>query len=320
MNNRRGVSIILAILLIYLLCGCQLATEAETQMQGDKLVGVFITSEHLNLFDMESYLKDNLSSLPKNGGVLDETDSSKYNGRIYATLESEELTSESGKETNFWQYEFKNLEGIPFFITEIKQPDGETYESSSSSGFINDAHISVGNGTKLEGTIYLAPNGNTSFYTNPVYQSGDGSVYLVAGTGISSSGGNQEGTSFTQTLDEKYTVQVDGEKKEESMSVKITASIKNPVSKITMYQMNQNSEILFRSEFDLSNYPETMTLAQETAYVVVESKSDSAEGNTITRSLLTSDDDHFTVYRLRENGFFEADMIRLQWEVSLESH
>ena len=44
--------------------GCTLAVpEAGTDGNGDRLIGAFITSEYLDLYDMEGYLNDHAASL-----------------------------------------------------------------------------------------------------------------------------------------------------------------------------------------------------------------------------------------------------------------
>ena len=44
--------------------GCTLAvSDAGTDGNGDRLIGAFITSEYLDLYDMEGYLNDHASSL-----------------------------------------------------------------------------------------------------------------------------------------------------------------------------------------------------------------------------------------------------------------
>ena len=57
--------IMVLLLLLTLMCGCQLAKEdlSSENMQRDRLIGVFITLEHLDLFDDERYLEDNLNSI-----------------------------------------------------------------------------------------------------------------------------------------------------------------------------------------------------------------------------------------------------------------
>ena len=50
--------------------GCTLAVpEAGTDGNGDRLIGAFITSEYLDLYDMEGYLNDHAASLMNNSSI-----------------------------------------------------------------------------------------------------------------------------------------------------------------------------------------------------------------------------------------------------------
>lgn len=68
MKNKKRKSLCLSVLLLMqllmltLLSGCQLAREDEGE-NGDRLVGVFVTTEYIDLFDMERYLNDNLRAV-----------------------------------------------------------------------------------------------------------------------------------------------------------------------------------------------------------------------------------------------------------------
>ena len=104
------------------------------------LAGVFITREYLDLFDFESYLSDNASTIV-NGGEITVEDQEKYNGRLYAVLKPRTLTNEeTGDTTEHWEYVFEETTGIPFILVETKQPDGQSYMGSSSDGSVSDAH------------------------------------------------------------------------------------------------------------------------------------------------------------------------------------
>ena len=43
--------------------------EAGTDGNGDRLIGAFITSEYLDLYDMEGYLNDHAASLMNNSSI-----------------------------------------------------------------------------------------------------------------------------------------------------------------------------------------------------------------------------------------------------------
>ena len=85
MKIRRTFEIFLAVLIIFSLMGCQLALE-DKEDNTDILIGVFITEEHLDLFDMEGYLNDNINTLSGGGLINIDKNSSQYQGRLYATL------------------------------------------------------------------------------------------------------------------------------------------------------------------------------------------------------------------------------------------
>ena len=81
--SKRIICICCAIIIAFLLNGCQLAREGGNVGHPDELVGVFITTEYVDLFDMEGYLNDDFSSF---GG---RTDILYYPARRYYGLFSE---------------------------------------------------------------------------------------------------------------------------------------------------------------------------------------------------------------------------------------
>jgi hypothetical protein len=88
----------------------------------------------------------------------------------------------------------------------------------------------------LEGTIYVAPAASHVYYLNPVYQSADGRVYAMSGSGISCDGNSAEGALLTRTLDSKTTVTENGKGKTYGLSVKISVSVLYPPSRIYVLQ------------------------------------------------------------------------------------
>ena len=64
--------------------GCTLAVpDAGTDGNGDRLIGAFITSEYLDLYDMEGYLNDHAASLMNNSSITIGNDS-RYEGKLVA--------------------------------------------------------------------------------------------------------------------------------------------------------------------------------------------------------------------------------------------
>ena len=304
------------LLLMLSLSACQLAREDGLTGQGDRLVGVFVTDEYLDLFDFESYLQDNAPKI-MHGGEISADDQDKYNGRVYATFKSETLTNETGGTTEIWNYEFEELDGIPFFLAEITHPDGDTYTGSSTDSVINDAHITVGNENSLEGTIYMTPipQRPETLYINPVYQSSNGEVYLTTGNGFSADM-DSEGEKFSTTLNETHTVTENGEKTEESFTVTVHVAVKYPTESVGVIQMSAGNTPVFREDYAPDALPEEVAVGPDTAYVIVESKILSPNGETVIREIFSPGDDHFTSYSAREDGFLESKRVALLWEES----
>lgn len=62
----------------------------------------------------------------------------------------------------------------------------------------------------IEGTIYTSPSGGGSvYYINPVFQSADGSIYTVSGSGMSSES-SSAGDGYSMSLDQAFTVTENG--------------------------------------------------------------------------------------------------------------
>jgi hypothetical protein len=118
--NTKIVAICLAALLLSMLPGCQLAREdAGTNASEDRLIGVFLTTEYLDLFDFEGYLNDNIGSLSGGDIKLDGT-TEEYQGKLYAELSPRTLTNtETGEEVVTKEYVFPGFEGITYFSARV---------------------------------------------------------------------------------------------------------------------------------------------------------------------------------------------------------
>jgi hypothetical protein len=311
---RKIVLLCLIILLTFSVYGCQLAREDGLNVEKDRLVGVYVTKEHLDLFDFESYISDNINTIGR-GGEISVADSEKYGGRKYAELKRKYLINEeTGQETSNWEYVFEGIDGIRFFYVQVEQPDGESYFSSYSDGAISDGHVYVGNDTSLEGTIYTSPRGPNAFYLNPVYQSSDGKVYLTAGSGISFSGDKSEGAVFSTTLEEKHAVTENGETVEESFKIKINIAVKAPPANICIIQMNSENMPVSQIDYKPNTLPDQVLISPEAEYVIVETLAASPGGEVLNREILNPDSAYFTSYVTRDDGICEARSVNLQWE------
>lgn len=128
-NKSLGILGVIALLSALSMTGCsipQLAkSQSETENGKDLLVGVYITSEPLDLFDMEAYLEENLGAVI-NGGSVSSEDEIKYGGRGYAKLTKAPFTEDGMTHTRY-SYDFPELktEGM-LFGSFLVDDEGET--------------------------------------------------------------------------------------------------------------------------------------------------------------------------------------------------
>ena len=310
-------TILVAVCFILVLCalaGCQLAKEsAGLSEYEDRLVGVFITMEHLDLFDFEGYLNDNLNS--SQGGEIDigGRGMQKYQGRIYAALIPRASTNEetTGETVLTHEYVFEGLKGMQFCVPTIQAAEKEnSYIATMSDPAVSDVHTSLfigddENSVSLEGTIYVSSSKRDHIYFfNPVYQSSDGSVYLVSGDSHGFSGeGYGESSAFSQTMEASTTVTENGKVKKDAISIKITISVMFEPEKIAVLQMNADNTPISQAEYKTDEFPGTIALEAGAVYFIVEThKRDNMGSLIISRDIFGKDDEHIETFFAREDG------------------
>lgn len=313
--KNRIIAICVALILALTLSACQLARkDGDIEAASDRLVGAFITKEHLDLFDFERYMNDNASKLI-NGGNINIDNDSRYNGRVYATLKNRIITSEvTGEQYHDWEYIFEELDGIPFFSALITAPDGNSFWGSASDSAISDGHMKIGDKNELEGTIYMTPRSQVTVYINPVYQSADGNVYLMAGSGISCSGVNDEGSVMSQTLEETYTITENGNKTESGTKVTVHVAVKNIPKLVRVIQMNTENTPVSQEEYKPEELPESIVRRNGTAYMIVETVSAASNGEVVARKIVEPTDGSFVAYTVRDDGICEGKYIQILWD------
>jgi hypothetical protein len=327
MKIKKTFAMCLAICILFTLTGCQLAKEdAGEDNNGDRLIGVFVTKEYLDLFDMEGYLNDNISKLSGGGDIILDGNDSKYQGRLYATLKTRTLTEEkTGKTMNTKEFIFDNVDGSSFFVAKIPDIECEhSYFTSGSGDGISDRHSTNNygdqeNSTTLEGTIYLSPNyaSNTCFI-NPVYQSADGSVYATEERGgFMVDGMVGEGPVYSTTLNETTTITENGKNKSASISITISLVVMIAPEKVAILQMNHDSAIVSRNEYSPSELPDTLNMEMATEYLIVETYKHDRGGNlVVTRTIYDRNDESIDTFYCRDDGICVKNWAQLNWSKS----
>lgn len=287
----------------------QLAGDEIAKTGQDRLIGVFITTESLDLFDFEGYMLDHADTLPS-GGEISGADAAAYQNRLYATLV---LTG--GRP----QYVFDGVDGICFFSASYTDTAG-TYTGVSGDDAVSDGHTALrstdaGEDLSLEGTIYASTSGGPPlFYTNPVYQTESGEVYAVSGQGMSYGGTITSGMSGTHTLSETQTVTVDGESKTVRSDVAITFSYMDPPTNISVVQLDSAHHAVSVQEYAPGSLPDSLVTEPNTAYLLVETRRKAADGTeSVTRELAQPQDTDLFAFFCREDGICVKQYCSLEW-------
>ena len=283
-------------LILCTLTGCRLAKEsAHTNAYEDKLIGVFITTKHLDLLN------------------LDGRSTQKNQGRLYAVLVPRtDINEETGEAILSHEYIFDGLDGIQYCVPTIWATEENSFsyittasDPAISNGFSNFSSSDNEKITSIEGTIFVTPSTYmTIYHFNPVYQSTDGSVYAVAGNGfLANNGAQHEGAVFSHTLGAITTLTENGKIKKDSMSIKVSLRVMFTPEKIVILQMGPDDVTISRTEYKPDEMPKDFTLATGTAYFIVETHKRDGTGNmVISREIYDRDVKNIITFFARADG------------------
>lgn len=276
-----------------MLTGCRLAIDEvnnDGPVNQDELVGMVVTTEHLDLFDIEAFLKDNPQAMK--GGEIGAV-GSEYQNRIYAQEKVEHSTTEDGVPCTTVYYNFDHVDGLALlkYRTQTVLEDGSIL-ADTMVGDCSEGIMDVGyRGDLIEGTIYVPVGAQEcAFFLNPVYQDAEGKVYLVGGTGISTN--ELLGSMWTNIVEERTETDSNGETVTHKQEAKITIQATEVPDRIAIVQMSGENVMLDRQEYAPEELPETLTPAEGCAYILVEEYT----GEDVKRSLIGPDNDHMGVF------------------------
>ncbi len=321
MKIKKSFYIFLTVFILLNITGCQLALEDKGESNKDRLIGVFITKEYLDLFDMEAYLNDNINKMSGGGLIDSDANNGQYQGRLYATLATQTLKDDTGKTYYTREFVFDSIEGITYFSAMVPATENEeSFTTSGSDEAICDGHIGIHHGddedkTTLEGTIYVSSGYiNNVCYINPVYQNADGSVYAISGNGFMVSGEQGEGSVYSQTLEEKTTITENGKSKSASISIKISLSMIIPPEQIFIMQMDKDNHVISQREYKPGNLPDALTPEAGTEYIIVETHKRDTESNlTASRSIYDRSNEVLDTFYCRNDGICVKQWTNLEW-------
>lgn len=287
------------LLIVVMFTGCQLAVpEAASSKGKDKLVGVFVTEEYLDLYDFEAFASENSNKLVEGESVVFD---SKYEGKVFA----------SGNKENPSDIRFEDYKGV-LFIDASYEKDGERYSSVGSSNQISQIHISVDDkGRSIEGTVFVKEKPIIEVTMNPVYETEDGEIYLMSGSGMSMD--NQYGkSSMSMFLSETRTIREGNEESEESFKVKVNFEGVLDAERYVLKQMNANDDQLVSHVIYKEDIPESVSVIDETAYMILEKHGKDHQGKPFVERTMINEEESFNVFFFGESDFAESHYIQLK--------
>lgn len=325
MSNKKKACLVLLALGLFALTGCQLAREdagPSAATARDRLIGVWITTEALDLFDAQGYLSDPISDIAHGKTILLDASAqgNARQGKLYATLATQPGEKKAAGDADaVAEYTFDG--GIRYFAATMTDPNtGDTFIESSLDDGLCDAHLAISTGDEddtlsLSGTVYLRPESGLSYYLNPVYQEGAaGRVYATAGSGISLRGVQGEGAVYAQTLEDSVTVTKGASVKTQRATVEIAFATLIAPERIAIAQFDASGVRLARTQYAPDALPERITPVQGAAYLVLEIWKTGPDGQPIaTRTLHSPSDAALEVFTCRPDGLCIKRQVALSW-------
>ena len=329
MKNKIGIIILACVLVVSFVLGVTGAVtfakdESTDNADGaskDRLIGVFITTEYLDLFDFESYFQDNADKV-LSGGEISSSDSSPYEGKLYAILVDDPYTNpETGETITTKEFVFDGIEGIAFFSARYTDESGMQYWGTGGDDATSDAHTGLhstdgGDSIDMKGTIYVSTSkGSNVFYYNPVYQTATGEVYLMSGQGMSHGGELSTGMSSSHALKEEQTITIDGKNETISSNIEVSTCFMDTPLSTTILQYDEDGNIVAKENYAAGNLPFKITTSSDTEYIIVETHMKSIDGKeTVARELFQQDDKSLYAFSCREDGICIKQYCSIAWD------
>lgn len=278
MKKVLGIAMTLAALLA-VLSGCQLASESADNGR-DWLIGVYLTSEPIK-------------------------------GQVYG----EKAILEDGE----WEYTFPGIDGIPFYYApELHESGGYSWFCNQTAG-VQDGRATMRDGivTDLEGNFYLTTEQEDhTWYLNPMYWQPDGGVYLKPDADPFH-GPVIDGGSVGVEKSESFRYEVGGNTQTRTKSVVCNVTGMRPVEKIVVVELDQDYQLIEKTELDGNDLPETFAVDRAANYLLTEHHYSHVH---VDREILALDPrepfdgEGIDIQRVQALGYFLPDVIELQWK------
>lgn len=286
------------------------------------MIGVFITREFPDLFDMDRYIHDHASEFA-DGGEIQISPDARYEGKLYASVDKSK-----GDDPYDWEVSFGDLEGISMFTPFWPSENGEPYRGIVCTEEISDPDFRYnvtddGEENIVSGKIRIlaeTTDGSQVYYANPVYQTETGEIYVTRGNGFSSTEGASEGVKFSSAFSGETTVMENGTAKTEKSSVTVEYEVMNRPVRFTFCQMDQEHQVVKEENYLPEAVPERIHAEKGTEYIVVEMEKKGADGEkAVSREIYDRGSEEavrLTTFRARKDGIVVRQETEVVWDLS----
>lgn len=275
-------------------------------------VAAFSVGMNVDIFSQNNTSDENHSQIALVGMFI--TDE-YLKGNYTAVLKEFSQTDEDTKETvTHKEYVFPDLEGYPFFHCEIEDTNGN-YGFCHTNGIISDVINAVnitetGEENSITGTLYINKT-DTVLYANPVYQDGNGKVWLEPGTGI---GADRYGSSSIK-LGNSVTVKKGKTTETKTYNAELKIEYAELVKELYVSEMDKDDGFIKKTVFPAEDIPSEYTVSTNAAYIVVNTVYYDVEGNLQEkRSVYSPSDSDFSYMTVSNDGIGTKRCSEIIWQ------
>lgn len=281
---RRGVRTLPFLFLSLFLSGCSLAKAdlQEAAKAQERICGVLVT-----VGDQRAQFREDADLEGRTFSSVRELEEAIA---ATASVKVEGTPAEDGS------YVFAGIPGHFFGVFEKEDEEGPYTHFVNDGSFADvEAHTRVtdtGTEREMKAVVMAPPGLQEPVYMNPVYQRGDGTVYVSLSGGGFLTGGvyeedgsriggtREEGEVYAKTFTSKEARNVNGKEEADLLELTVSCKVGYPAEAVRILEMSAENELLGTQA--VSRETEQAALHEKTAYVIVEEER--ADG-TLGRSL-----------------------------------
>lgn len=327
--------------------GCSLANPALQNMNGEQLIGVFVTFEE----DLKDYIMQDGDTLYYEEKKLVRADGSVKKLTDKEINRFDKGSTIEGIKQKDGTYDFENIKGYCVLYTKRTVEENgkaESYMETHCSEDVYDVKISTAANefsennksrsevkNEVEATIGVNAKANTRVRLNKIYQRNDGTVYTnipdsdilcINPVSDPSSGLGNSGISISESYEDHMTgTGISAQSTKQTKNFKINVEQMDFLQSAEVRQMDKNHQLIKVSDINFSPKDQVLNLEKNTDYVIIEEQFKDVKENTYSKRTvydcgkigMTGEDGYenfksHTFKKLDENG--RVHLVNLSFE------